>query len=254
MRYIVVIPARMASSRLPDKPLADLGGKPMVVRTAEQARASRAEHVYVATDDPRVVQAVEAHGFDALMTRADHATGTDRLAEVVDLLALPDDQIIVNLQGDEPLADPDLLDAVADCLAACPDAAIATCAAPVADGNTLFNPNAVKVVCDTSGRAMYFSRAPIPWARDALAEAPGALATGLPALHHIGLYAYRAGFLRQFPKMAQGTLERFEALEQLRALEHGHAIVVHRTIGHPIAGVDTPADLARVRTIFANRL
>ena len=156
MQYIVVIPARMASSRLPDKPLADLGGKPMVVRTAEQASASQAQRVYVATDDQRVVNAAQAHGFDALMTRADHPTGTDRLAEVVDLLSLPDEQIVVNLQGDEPLADPALLDAVAECLAARPDAAIATCAAPVADGPTLFNPNAVKVVCDATGRALYF--------------------------------------------------------------------------------------------------
>ncbi len=254
MQYIVVIPARMASSRLPDKPLADLGGKPMVVRTAEQARASRAQRVYIATDDQRVVSAAQSHGFEALMTRADHSTGTDRLAEVVDLLSLPDEQIVVNLQGDEPLADPALLDAVAECLAARPDAAIATCAAPVADGPTLFNSNAVKVVCDATGRALYFSRAPIPWARDALAAAPETLAPGVPALHHIGLYAYRAGFLRQFPKLSQGVLERFEALEQLRALEHGHPIVVHRIAGHPAAGVDTPADLARVQALFANRL
>jgi 3-deoxy-manno-octulosonate cytidylyltransferase (CMP-KDO synthetase) len=254
MHYLVVIPARMASSRLPDKPLADLGGKPMVVCTAEQARASHASDVYVATDDERVVQAAKAYGFKAILTRADHPTGTDRLAEVVDLLKLSDDQIIVNLQGDEPLVDPVLLDAVAHCLATHPKAAIATCAARLADAQALFNPNVVKVVCDTTGRALYFSRAPIPWARDALAREPGALAPGLPALYHIGLYAYRAGFLRQFPKLAQGTLEQFEALEQLRALEHGHTIVVHCIASHPAGGVDTPADLVQMQALFSNRL
>ena len=254
MHYLVIIPARMASLRLPDKPLVDLGGKPMVVRTAEQGRASRASDVYVATDNQRIVQAVEAHGFKAILTRTDHPTGTDRLAEVVACLKLSDEQIVVNLQGDEPLIDPTLLDAVAHCLATHPEAAIATCAASLADAHALFNPNVVKVVCDATGRALYFSRAPIPWARDALARTPGTLASGLPALHHIGLYAYRAGFLRQFPKLAQGQLEQFEALEQLRALEHGHTIVVHRIANHPAAGVDTPADLARVQALFPNRL
>jgi len=256
MAYVVVIPARMASSRLPDKPLADIGGKPMVVRTLEQAAQSSAGRIVVATDDPRVADVVTQHGGTARLTLSTHPTGTDRLAEVVDQLALDDNDIVVNLQGDEPLIAPELLDAVARKLADHPDAAIATCAAPIAQAATLFNPNAVKVVCDARGYAMYFSRAPIPWARDAMMQSGQSpvLADGLPALHHIGLYAYRAGFLRTFPRLSQGVLERFEALEQLRALEHGHRIVVHLAPHAPAAGVDTPEDLARVRAVFANRL
>lgn len=256
MGYVVVVPARMASSRLPGKPLADIAGKPMVVRTLEQAGQSSATRVVAATDDIRIAEAVRQHGFVANMTLSTHLTGTDRLAEVVDQLGLNNDDIVVNLQGDEPLIDPALLDAVAETLAANPEAAIATCAAPIHAANTLFNPNAVKVVCDTRGFALYFSRAPIPWARDALAQSPVTprLAEGLPGLHHIGLYAYRAGFLRAFPKLEQGPLERFEALEQLRAMEHGHRIVVHIASQAPAAGVDTPEDLARVQAVFSNRL
>jgi len=254
MTYTVVIPARMASTRLPGKPLADIHGVPMVVRTAQRASGCGADTIVVATDDVRVRDACVAAGLRTLMTAASHPTGTDRLAEVVDILALHDDDIVVNLQGDEPLIDPALLDAVARLLARHPDAAIATCAAHLDQADSLFNPNVVKVVCDQNGRALYFSRAPIPWARDALADGSERVAAGLPALHHIGLYAYRAGFLRQFPRLEQAPLERFEALEQLRALEHGHRIVVHICAGHPAAGVDTPEDLARVRAIYANGL
>ncbi|MCD0505753.1 3-deoxy-manno-octulosonate cytidylyltransferase [Bordetella petrii] len=250
MSFVALIPARMASTRLPDKPLADIAGKPMVVRVAERAARSQAEHIYIATDDGRVQQAAAAHGHAALLTRADHPTGTDRLAEAVDQLGLPDDTVVVNVQGDEPLIEPALIDAVAALLHGHPEADIATCACPLADAESLFNPNVVKVVCGADGHALYFSRAPIPWARDALAGGERVLAAGLPALHHIGLYAYRAAFLRRFPALPQGALERYEALEQLRALEHGHKIVVHRTSQPPMAGVDTPADLARVRAHY----
>lgn len=251
MSFHVVIPARMASSRLPDKPLLDIGGLPMVVRTANQAKLSRAARVIVATDDERVLHAAQAHGHEAMMTRADHPTGTDRLAEVVQHLGLPDDALLVNVQGDEPLIDPALIDTVAALLEASPDAAIATCAAPIRDAQTLFNPSAVKVVCDLRQRALFFSRAPIPWARDALADGSQTLAPGLPALHHIGLYAYRAHFLKQFAQLQMGVLEQYESLEQLRALENGHAIAVARIAALPHGGVDTEADLARVRTQFA---
>lgn len=252
MSFIALIPARMASTRLPDKPLADIAGKPMVVRVAERAAGSQAAQVTIATDDTRVQQAAAEHGYQAVLTRADHPTGTDRLAEAVEQLGLADDAIVVNVQGDEPLIDPALVDAVAALLRDHPDADIATCACPLADAESLFNPNVVKVVCGADGRALYFSRAPIPWARDALASGERVLAPGLPALHHIGLYAYRVAFLRRFPRLPQGALERFEALEQLRALEHGHTIVVHRTPQPPMAGVDTPADLDRVRAWYAN--
>ena len=227
MSFIALIPARTASTRLPDKPLADIAGKPMVVRTAERAARSGAAQVCIATDDARVLQAAQAHG-----VRADDARrpshrhrppGRGRGAT-----GLPDDAIVVNVQGDEPLIEPELIDAVAAKLQASPDADIATCACPLADAQALFNPNVVKLVCTASDRALYFSRAPIPWARDALAGGERVLADGLPALHHIGLYAYRVSFLRRFPTPPQGVLERFESLEQLRAMEHGHAIVVHR--------------------------
>ncbi|OZI74460.1 3-deoxy-manno-octulosonate cytidylyltransferase [Bordetella genomosp. 12] len=251
MSFVALVPARAASTRLPDKPLADIAGKPMVVRVAERAAQSAASLVCVATDDERVARVVAEHGFQAVMTRADHPTGTDRLAEAVTLLGLADDAIVVNVQGDEPLIEPETIDAVARRLAATPAADIATCACPLADAQALFNPNVVKVVCDTQDRALYFSRAPIPWARDALAGGERVLAAGLPALHHIGLYAYRVGFLHRYPTLPQGQLERFESLEQLRAMEYGHSIVVYRSAAAPAAGVDTPADLERVRAIYA---
>lgn len=254
MSFIAVIPARAASTRLPDKPLLDIGGKPMVVRTAQQAALSGASRVVVATDDARIQAAAQQHGFEALLTRPDHPTGTDRLAEVAAQLKLAPDVIMVNVQGDEPLIDPELINHVAQLLAGQPDAAIATCATPIISANALFNPNIVKVVCTQQQRALYFSRAPIPWARDALADGVQTLAPGIPALHHIGLYAYRVAFLQRFSSLEVGPLESFESLEQLRALENGYSIAVHITNSHPAAGVDTADDLARVRESFVNRL
>lgn len=254
MSFIAVVPARLASSRLPDKPLLDIAGKPMVVRTAERARASSASRVLVATDDTRIHETAQTHGFEAMLTRTDHATGTDRLAEVVERLDLPDNTVLVNVQGDEPLIEPALIDAVAGLLLRDTVAAMSTCASRITALATFMSPNAVKVVCDTAGRALYFSRAPIPWPRDAFANGPDALPQNLNSLHHIGLYAYRAGFLRRFSSLPQGPLERWESLEQLRALENGHAISVHITQSHPPAGVDTPEDLERVRRICANQV
>ncbi len=254
MSFIAIIPARASSSRLPDKPLLDIGGKPMVIRTAEQAARSKASQVIVATDDARIQDVVRRHGFTTLLTRPDHPTGTDRLSEAAALLGLTPDTIVVNVQGDEPLIDPEHINAVAALLAERPLASIATCACPLTDAQALFNPNVVKVVCDQQQRALYFSRAPIPWARDALASGERVLASGVPALHHIGLYAYRADFLAQFPGLPSGPLERFESLEQLRALENGYVIAVQTMASPPAAGVDTAEDLARVRDLFLNRL
>ena len=251
--FVVIIPARHASTRLPGKMLADLAGKPMVVRVAQQAAASGASRVLIATDHAAIAQSARDHGVEVLLTRADHPSGTDRLAEVVNVLGLAHNQIVVNVQGDEPLIDPALIDDVAALLASNPQAAIATCATPIDAAENLFNPNIVKVVCDRQGHALYFSRAPIPWHRDALAQGERVVAPGLPALHHIGMYAYRAGFLRLFPSLVPGTLEGIEALEQLRALEHGYTIVVRTVPSHPGAGVDTIADLERVRAIIESR-
>ena len=256
MSFTVLVPARYASTRLPGKPLADIGGKPMVVRVAERALASGAARVAVATDDERVRAAVVAHGFAACMTRADHPTGTDRLAEAAVQLGLPDDAIVVNVQGDEPLLAPALIRAMADLLAAKPDAAIATACHAIDDPDEAFNPNVVKVVADRAGYAMYFSRATIPWARDAFAAnaaggGPPALPPGLPLFRHYGLYAYRVSFLRAYPVLAPAPIERFEALEQLRALWHGYRIAVAVTAGTPAPGVDTAEDLERVRAIYA---
>ena len=251
MSFTVLIPARYASSRLPGKPLADIGGKPMVVRVAERALASGASRVVVATDDTRVRDAVAAHGIDACMTRADHATGTDRLAEVAMALGLPDHEIVVNVQGDEPLLDPALMRSMAALLESHRGAAIATACHPIDDVADAFNPNVVKVVLDASGYALYFSRATIPWARDAFAATQASLPPGLVLYRHYGLYAYRASFLRAYPGLEPSPLERFEALEQLRALWHGYRIVVDVTHGTPAPGVDTPADLDRVRALYA---
>src|SRR5690606_19831477 len=226
----------------------------MVVRTAEQAAKSHASQVVVATDNAEIQAAVQAHGFTALLTRADHPTGTDRLAEVARLLSLAPESVVVNVQGDEPLIDPAQIDAVAHLLAHSPDAAIATCATAITDAATLFNPNAVKVVCSHRQRALYFSRAPIPWARNALADGAQRLAQDLPALHHIRLYAYRADFLSAYPVLPMGPMEQFVSLEHLRALENGYTIAVHVAASHPAAGVDTQEDLDRIREIFINRL
>ena len=249
--FLVVIPARYASSRLHGKPLADIAGKPMVVHVAERARASGAKAVWVATDSQNVFDAVSHHGHQAVMTRPDHATGTDRIAEVAQLLGLADNEIVVNVQGDEPLIAPELIRAVALSLTEHGEASVATACHPIADAESLQNPNVVKVVLDRSGHALYFSRAPIPYARDSFAINQSALPPGLPSYRHIGIYAYRAGFLQIYGRLEPAAIERFEALEQLRALWHGHRIAVAVTAHAPEAGVDTDEDLARVRRIFA---
>ncbi len=246
-RFHVVIPARYASTRLPGKPLADIAGKPMVAWVAGRAAQSGAGEVWVATDHEEVLAAARRHGFSACMTRADHATGTDRIAEVAAARGWADDAIVVNLQGDEPLMDPALVRRVAENLAAHPEASIATAAHPLSGAADFFSPDVVKVVLDCEGYALYFSRAPIPWARDEFARDRERLPEGFPALRHIGLYAYRAGFLRRFSSLAPAPPERTEALEQLRALWHGHKISVAVTGEAPAAGVDTPGDLERVR-------
>lgn len=250
MKFTVLIPARLASTRLPDKPLADIAGKPMVVRVAERARESQARQVVVAADSPKIVAVCEAHGVAAVMTAPDHPSGTDRLAEASRLLALPDDEIVVNVQGDEPLIDPALIDAVARLLESRADAPMGTAAHPLSEVAEFTNPNVVKVVTDAHGLALYFSRAPIAWWRDGFASGVSALPDPAP-LRHVGIYSYRAGFLRAFPALEPAPLERLESLEQLRALWHGHRIAVHVTRDAPGPGVDTPEDLARVRALFA---
>jgi 3-deoxy-manno-octulosonate cytidylyltransferase (CMP-KDO synthetase) len=248
MSFTVIVPARMASTRLPGKPLADLAGLPMVVRVAQRAALSSAARVVVAADDAQIVQACHTHGVEALLTRTDHPSGSDRLAEACQQLGLDGDDRVVNLQGDEPLVAPALLDRCARLLQEQPGCVMATAAHPINQPAELANPNVVKVVLDAASRALYFSRAPIPWWRDA----PQA---GLPApgsvFRHIGLYAYRAGFLRRFPSMPVAPLEQIEALEQLRVLWHGERIAVHVTPDAPASGVDTPEDLARVRALLA---
>lgn len=245
----VVIPARYAATRLPGKPLQDIAGKPMIVRVLDQARASGAERVIVATDDARIEQAVRDAGGEALLTRADHQSGSDRIAEVVERLGLDDDAVVINLQGDEPLMPPALMRSVADRLVLHPEAVMATAAHPIHEAAMFANPNVVKVVIDTNGLALYFSRAPIPWARNA----PAGGAPRAAALRHIGLYAYRAGFLRRYTDWPPCDLERIEALEQLRVLWRGEKIAVHVTADAPPGGVDTPEDLERVRAVFRAR-
>ena len=250
--FRVVVPARFASTRLPGKPLADIGGRPMIVHVWSRGVASGAADVWVATDDERVRAAVEAAGGQALMTRADHASGTDRLAEVVESLGWADDDIVVNVQGDEPLIEPGLIRAVAETLAADAEASVSTAAHAIHDAESFFNPNVVKVVCDARGHAMMFSRAPIPWARDAFAVARDVLPSALPVLRHVGIYAYRAGFLRTYARLAPSPIEGWEALEQLRVMWHGHRIAVRVVDEAPAAGVDTPEDLERVRAVLAD--
>jgi len=245
MSFTVIIPARLASTRLPNKPLADLGGKPMIVRVAERALASGATRIVVATDHADILAACAAHGIDARMTRSDHPSGTDRIAEVARELGLAMDEVVVNLQGDEPLIDPGLLAACAGRIGA--GVPMATCAHPLQDVTDVFNPNVVKVVLDKAGRALYFSRATIPWHRDAFAATRDALPPGYAPLRHIGLYAYSNAFLQAYPGLEPAPLEQVEALEQLRVLWHGYPIAVHITDSAPEAGVDTPDDLARVR-------
>ncbi|MBX9793429.1 MAG: 3-deoxy-manno-octulosonate cytidylyltransferase [Burkholderiaceae bacterium] len=250
MSYSVLIPARLASTRLPRKPLADIGGLPMIVRVAQQAALSAATQVVVAADDAEIVAACAAHGVAALLTRSDHVNGSDRLAEACTLLGLDGDAVVVNVQGDEPLIDPALIDACAATLPAHPDCVMGTAAHAMTLASELANPNVVKVVCDRAGRALYFSRAPIPWWRDG--SAAGAPAIGpLAPLRHIGIYAYRAAFLRRFPSLPVSPLETIESLEQLRVLWHGERIAVHRSEHAAGIGVDTPEDLQRVRELLA---
>lgn len=251
--FTVLIPARLASSRLPDKPLADIAGLPMVVRVAQRAAQSRAARCVVAADDARIVEACEAYGVPVLLTRTDHASGSDRLAEACTLLGLADDAVVVNVQGDEPLIEPSLIDAVADELTQRPDCVMSTAAHAIDQMDDFLNPNVVKVVLDRQHTALYFSRAPIAWWRDGMADA--AQRHTLPShapLRHIGIYGYRAGFLRQFPALAMAPLEQTESLEQLRVLWHGQRIAVHLSAQAPGAGVDTPEDLARVRALLAS--
>lgn len=252
MSFTVLIPARLASSRLPNKPLADLAGKPMVVRVAERVALAGADRVVVATDAEAVAQACQAHGVSAVMTRPDHASGSDRLAEACELLGLDGDTIVVNVQGDEPLIDPQLISACAELLSQHPECSVATAAHPIDAAEDFRNPNVVKVVLDHQGRALYFSRASIPWWRDGSNPGQAALPPGTAdaALRHIGLYAYRAAYLRRFPSLTPAPQEQLEALEQLRVLWHGDRIAVCQTDSAPAAGVDTPDDLKRVRAIF----
>jgi 3-deoxy-manno-octulosonate cytidylyltransferase (CMP-KDO synthetase) len=258
MDFSVLIPARLASSRLPNKPLADLAGRPMVVRVAERAALSRARQVVVAADSPSIVQACEQAGVHCVLTDPGHPSGSDRLAQACELLGLGPDEVVVNVQGDEPLIEPSLVDAVAQLLHQRPDCAMATAAHGIDSWADFQNPNVVKVVTDQQGTALYFSRAPMPYGRD-FAEQPwwqsgDGPPPALPApLRHIGIYAYRVGFLRLFPKLAQAPIEKLESLEQLRALWHGHRIAVHTTAQAPGPGVDTPQDLERVRQLMERR-
>jgi 3-deoxy-manno-octulosonate cytidylyltransferase (CMP-KDO synthetase) len=250
--FTVLIPARLASSRLPDKPLADIAGLPMVVRVARRAALSQATRCVVAADDGRIVQACLAHGVEVVLTRTDHASGSDRLAEACEQLGLPDDALVINVQGDEPLIDPALIDAVAAELMQRSDCVMSTAAHAIDQMADFLNPNVVKVVLDREATALYFSRAPIAWWRDGMADPAQRHALPSPApLRHVGIYGYRAGFLRQFPKLPAAPLEQTESLEQLRVLWHGQRIAVHVTPHAPGAGVDTPEDLARVRALLA---
>jgi len=246
MAFAVIIPARLASTRLPNKPLADLGGKPMVVRVAERAMLSGASQVIVATDHAEILAACAAHGVHACLTRSDHPSGTDRIAEVAAAIGLAADAVVVNVQGDEPLIDPALIAATAAQIT--DGVSMATAAHAIDDVRDAFNPNVVKVVLDKAGRALYFSRATIPWQRDAFAQSRSVFPPG--TLRHIGLYAYRNAFLQAYPSLAVSPLEQIEALEQLRVLWHGFPIAVYVTDSAPAAGVDTPEDLIRVRQYF----
>ena len=242
MSFTVIIPARLASTRLPNKPLADIGGVPMVVRVAQRALKSGAGRVVVATDSAEVLEKCAEFAIDSVLTRADHSSGSDRLAEACDILGLAGDALVVNVQGDEPLIDPALIDAVALLLSNRPDCAISTAAHAIEHLNDLLNPNVVKVVLDASQTALYFSRSPIPAARDFSGKAwweAGSDSPSLPKpLRHVGIYGYRVAFLRLFPTLPQAPLEQLECLEQLRALWHGHRIAVHVTHTAPGLGVD----------------
>jgi 3-deoxy-manno-octulosonate cytidylyltransferase (CMP-KDO synthetase) len=250
--FTVLIPARLASSRLPDKPLADIAGLPMVVRVAQRAAQSQASRCVVAADDARIVHACQTHGIEVLLTRTDHACGSDRLAEACERLGLPDDAVVVNVQGDEPLIEPALITAVAQELMQRPDCVMSTAAHAIDTMADFLNPHVVKVVLDRQATALYFSRAPIAWWRDGMADPARRDTLPSPApLRHVGIYGYRAGFLRRFPILSAAPLELTESLEQLRVLWHGQRIAVHVTDRAPGAGVDTPEDLDRVRALLA---
>ena len=242
--FIVAIPARYASTRLPGKPLRDIAGVPMVVRVAQRALQAGASQVVVAVDDLRIADALAGHGVDICMTRSDHASGSDRLAECAAYYGWSDEAIVVNLQGDEPFAPAAGVREVARALAE-DDAPMATLATTITDAHELFDPNVVKLVRSRNGRALYFSRSPLPWARDAFAVDRHALPADLPFLRHIGIYAYRAGFLKQYTTLSRTVLEQAESLEQLRVLEHGHAIAVRMTPEPFPPGIDTLDDLQR---------
>jgi 3-deoxy-manno-octulosonate cytidylyltransferase (CMP-KDO synthetase) len=244
MSFTVLIPARLASTRLPNKPLADIGGAPMIVRVAQRAALAGAAQVVVACDSERIMAACAAYGVKAVLTKVDHPSGSDRLAQASDLLGLTDDEIVVNVQGDEPLIDPQLIAQVANLLEKSSLASMGTAAHAIELEAEQSNPNVVKVVLDAQQHALYFSRSLIPFNRDGHANAP-------KPLRHIGVYSYRAGFLRQFPKLPQAPIEVSESLEQLRALWHGYKIAVHVSTHAPGPGVDTPEDLERVRHIWA---
>ncbi len=247
MAFDVLIPARLASTRLPGKPLADIGGVPMIVRVARRAARSGANRVMVAADDVAIMAACASHGVKAVLTGSHHASGSDRLAEACTLLDLDGDDVVVNVQGDEPMLDPALVDACAALLVARADCVMSTVAHPIADVTDFADPHVVKVVLDADARALYFSRAPVPWPRDA---GPGRLPASAAPLQHVGVYAYRAAFLRGFAALRRSPLEDAEQLEQLRVLWHGHRIAVHVAAGRAGIGIDTPADLARARTLF----
>jgi 3-deoxy-manno-octulosonate cytidylyltransferase (CMP-KDO synthetase) len=255
VEFLVIVPARLASTRLPNKPLADIGGAPMVVQVARNAAQSGAARVVVAADDEAIIAACRAHGVDSILTSRQHQSGTDRLAEAARLLALEPRTIVVNVQGDEPLLPPAVIRDVAQLLHARPNCEIATAAHPIVDAIEFFSPDVVKVVIDAESRALMFSRAPIPWSRDAFSAArdqslPERLPLGLPALRHVGLYAYRAAFLARFPSLPRPTIEEHEKLEQLRALAHGIGIAVLQLAATLPPGVDTADDLQRVRAMI----
>lgn len=249
--FHVIIPARYASTRLPGKPLLDIGGKPMIRHVWEQAQKSKALSVTVATDDERIADACTAFGANVVMTRSDHPSGTDRLQEVVTRMGLDIGDCVVNVQGDEPMIPPALIDQVAANLLAHPQASMATLAEPLSDIESIFNPNVVKLVTDHQGFALYFSRAPIPWCRDTFADEPRSIPEGMAFRRHIGLYAYKVGFLHDYVRWPPSPLEVAESLEQLRALWFGCKIQVADACQPPPAGIDTQADLERVRTMLA---
>ena len=244
--FLVVIPARLGSTRLPRKPLADIGGKPMIIRVAEQAKQSLAQSVVVATDSIEIQAVCDAHRIECLLTSDTHPTGTDRIAEVAQLLRLSEDALIVNVQGDEPLIPPALINAVANTLAAHSECAISTVAVAITESSEISNPNVVKVVLNRKNEALYFSRASIPFIRDPASQIPA------PFLRHLGIYGYRVNFLQAYSRLEPAPPEQAEALEQLRALWNGYRIAVHIAQEAPPAGVDTAEDLERVRRIFSH--